>query len=57
MLKHCEEINLTLNKDKSLFNVPQVTYIGYINAKGVQPDPDKVKVIRDMPAPQDKEGE
>ena len=44
VLKRCEEINLTLNKDKCLFGVSQVTYIGHIlNAKGVQPDPEKVK--------------
>ena len=57
VLKRCEEINLTLNKDKCLFSVPQVTYIGHIlNAKGVQPDPEKVKAIHDMPAPLDKKG-
>ena len=57
VLKRCEEINLTLNKDKCLFGVSQVTYIGHIlNAKGVQPDPEKVKAIHDMPAPLDKKG-
>ena len=57
VLRHCEEINLTLNKDKCKFGVPEVTYIGHtLNAKGVQPDPEKTKAIRDMPPPQDKKG-
>ena len=57
VLKHCEEINLTLNKDKCQLGVSEVTYIGHIlNAKGVQPDPEKVKAIQNMPAPQDKKG-
>ena len=42
VLKRCEEINLTLNKEKCQFRVPEVTYIGHIlNSKGVQPDPEK----------------
>ena len=57
VLKRCEEIHLTLNRDKCKFGVSEVAYIGHIlNAKGVQPDPDKIKAIRDMPAPQDKKG-
>ena len=57
VLRRCEEINLTLNKDKCKFGVPEVTYIGHtLNAKGVQPDPEKTKAIRDMPPPQDKKG-
>ena len=57
VLKCCEQIHLTLNRDKCKFGVSEVAYIGHIlNAKGVQPDPDKIKAIRDMPAPQDKKG-
>jgi len=57
VLKRCEEINLTLNQDKCLFGVPEVTYIGHIlNAEGVKPDPAKVRAIKDMPAPSDKKG-
>ena len=53
VLKRCEEIN-PLNKDKCQLGVSEVTYIGHIlNAKGVQPDPEKVKAIQNMPAPQD----
>ena len=57
VLKQCEEINLTLNQDKCLFGVPEVTYIGHIlNSEGVKPDPTKVRAIKDMPAPIDKKG-
>ena len=57
ILKRCEEINFTLNKEKCQFRVPKVTYIGHIlNSKGVQPDPEKVRAIQDMPPPSDKKG-
>ena len=29
VLRHCEVINLTLNRDKCKFGVPEVTYIGH----------------------------
>ena len=57
VLKRCEEIDLTLNKDKCLFGVSEVSYIGHIlNATGVQPDPSKVKAITNMPPPYDRKG-
>ncbi len=57
VLKRCEQINLTLNKEKCQFRVPEVTYIGHtLNAKGVQPDSEKIRAIQDMPPPVDKKG-
>ena len=57
VLNRCEQINLTLNKEKCQFRVPEVTYIGHIlNDKGIQPDPEKVRAIQDMPPPVDKKG-
>ena len=57
VLKRCEQINLTLNKEKCQFRIPEVTYIGHIHiAKRVQPDPEKVRAIQDMPPPVDKKG-
>ena len=57
VLKRCEEINLTLNREKYQFNVPQVAYIGHIlNVKEVQPDPEKIRAIQDMSPPTDKKG-
>ena len=55
VLKKGEEINLTLNKEKCHFRVHQVFYIGHIlNSNGVQPDPEKVRAIQDMPPPTDR---
>ena len=57
VLNRCEQINLILNKEKCQFRVPEVTYIGHIlNDKGIQPDPEKVRAIQDMPPPVNKKG-
>ena len=57
VLDRCEKVNLTLNREKCQFSVPKVSYIGHIlSADGVQPDPEKVKAIREMPPPTDKKG-
>ena len=57
VLKRCGEINLTLNREKCQFRVREVSYIGHIlNSNGVQPDPEKVRAIQDMPPPTDKKG-
>ena len=57
VLDRCEQINLTLNQDKCQFGVLKVSYIGHIlSADGVQPDPEKVRAIREMPPPTDKKG-
>ena len=57
VLNRCEKINLTLNRDKCQFSVPKVSYIGHIlSADGVQPDPEKVRAIQEMPPPTDKKG-
>lgn len=57
VLDRCEQINLTLNQDKCQFSVPKVSYIGHIlSADGVQPDPEEVRAIREMPPPTDKKG-
>ena len=54
VLNRCKQINLTFNKEKCQF---RVTYIGHIlNDKGIQPDPEKVRAIQDMPPPVDKKG-
>jgi hypothetical protein len=35
----------------------EVTYIGHVLSKdGIRPDPEKIKAIKDMPAPVDKKG-
>lgn len=57
MLQRCQEINLTLNKDKCLFNQSEIQYIGHVISKnGVRPDPTKIEAILKMPPPTDKKG-
>ena len=54
-LKRCEEIGLTLNKDKCVISKRSVTYNGHVlTPDGVKPDESKVKAILEMPAPTDK---
>ena len=48
---------MTLNKDKCVFKVKEVTYIGHkLKQEGIKPDDVKVRTIEDMPAPTDKKG-
>ena len=57
VLKRCENIHLTLNKEKCKFAVTEVTYIGHkLTSQGVHADPEKVKAIIEMPSPSDKKG-
>ena len=56
-LQRCEEINLTLNRDKCEFRVKEVIYIGHkLTAEEVKPDEQKVEAIKWMPPPEDKKG-
>jgi len=57
VLDRCEKINLTLNKEKCVFKVKEVTYIGHkLTQEGIKPDDEKIRAISDMPAPTDKKG-
>ena len=57
VLDQCKKINLTLNKDKCVFKVKEVTYIGHkLKQEGIKPDDVKVRAIEDMPTPTDKKG-
>ena len=47
-----EKYNLRLKKEKCVFNVPSVDYLGYrISALGLQPLPKKIIAIQEAPAP------
>ena len=55
VLDRCEKTNLTLNKEKCVFKVKEVTYIGHkLTQEGIKPGDERIRVIRDMPAPTDK---
>ncbi|XP_026050672.1 uncharacterized protein K02A2.6-like [Astatotilapia calliptera] len=48
---------LKLNRDKCLFGVSEMTFLGdKVTSEGVEPDQSKVQAILDMPAPTDKKG-
>ena len=57
VLQWCEEVNLKCNKEKCHFRCTSIPFFGeVISRKGVQPDPQKVKVLMDMPLPNNKKG-
>ncbi|CAC5400091.1 unnamed protein product [Mytilus coruscus] len=57
VLNRCQEVGLTLNAEKCKFRVKEVTYIGHtLSADGVRPDQEKIRAIKEMPAPIDKKG-
>jgi transposase InsO family protein len=57
VLERCEKINLTLNPEKCEIGIKRVTYLGHVlSAEGIQPDPQKISAITNMPHPTDKKG-
>ena len=55
VLRRIRDYGLKLNKDKCIFNVSEVTYIGHtLTSEGVKPDPRKTKAITEMQFPQSK---
>ena len=54
-LARAERYNLILNLKKCIFGVTSGKLLGHImSQKGIEIDPDKVKVIREMPQPKNK---
>ena len=52
VLKRVSEAGMTLNQDKCVFDVAEVKFLGHvINTRGIQPDPEKLKAIADLPPP------
>ncbi|KAK3726556.1 hypothetical protein QZH41_001958 [Actinostola sp. cb2023] len=57
VLERCHLKGIKLNKEKMQFKQKQVSYMGHvITDEGLQPDPNKIKAIVNMPTPTDKEG-
>ena len=55
VLRLCREVNLKLNKDKFHFRCMSIPCFGeVILMEGVQPDPQKIKALTDLPAPKNK---
>ena len=54
-LKWCQDVNLKLNKEKCHFRCMSIPFFGQIiSRQGIQPDPQKVKALMEMPAPKNK---
>ena len=53
VLRRLEGAHLTLNKEKCLFSKNKMEFLGQVvdGNSGVQPDPEKVAAIVDMPTP------
>jgi transposase InsO family protein len=57
LMDRCKEKNIKLNPGKLQFKLKQVKFMGeIITDKGIQPDPEKVRAIIDMPRPVNKAG-
>ena len=54
--RRLEENNIKLNKDKTLFSQQEVLFFGHIlSSKGIRADPEKIKAIRELPPPKNRE--
>ena len=55
VLSQCQDVNLKLNKDKCHFRSTSIPFFGeVVTRQGVQPDPQKVRALTEMPAPKNK---
>ena len=57
VLERSREVGLKFNPGKLKLRVDKVNYVGHtLTSQGLQPDPEKIRAIVDMPPPSDKEG-
>ena len=55
-LKRVEKIGLKLNRKKCVVGANQVEYVGHLlTSSGLQPSPDRIKVLTELPEPQNQE--
>ena len=55
VFQRCSEIGIKLNESKCKFLCDRITYIGHvITPNGVEPNPERVRAIEEMPAPTSK---
>ena len=55
VLKWCQDVNLKLNKEKCHFRCTSIPFFGEVVSRhGVQPNPQKVRALTEMPAPKNK---
>ena len=50
VLKWCQDVNLKLNKEKCHFRCTSIPFFGeVVSRQGIQPDPQKVRALTEMP--------
>ena len=55
VLKHCQDVNLKLNKEKCHFRCMSIPLFGeVVSRQGIQPDPQKVRALTEMQVPKNK---
>ena len=55
VLRWCQDVNLKLNREKCHFRCTSIPFFGEVVSRhGVQPNPQKVRALTEMPAPQNK---
>ena len=55
VLEQLQATGLTLQTEKCHFGVPEILWFGNVfSRQGMSPDPEKVKMIKGWPSPQDK---
>ena len=56
LLLRCRERGVALNKDKLKLRVKRVKFMGHVlTDNGLEPDPEKIEAIKEMPKPQSVE--
>ena len=57
LLERAAKVNVKFNRSKVQLAQPKVVYLGHVvSNEGLKPDPEKVRAISEMPAPNDKAG-
>jgi hypothetical protein len=57
VIERATQYNLKMNFDKCMLRQARVPYVGHIlTANGLEPDPEKIQAVKEMAAPQDREG-
>lgn len=53
VMNRISDYNLKLSPDKCQFRKDHIAYVGHVfTSAGIQPDPEKIHAVKDMPAPQ-----
>lgn len=55
VLNRLSQEGITINSEKSIFGVPEISYLGYqLSSKGISVDPQRIEAISKFPRPENK---